>query len=53
MTSHAFNTTVCGLALLLSGLTIIGSTAYLQREHDEQDTSWLLGRLHITLPKEG
>jgi hypothetical protein len=52
MISHVFKTTVCGLALLLSGLTIVGSAVDLQREHNEQD-SWLLGRLRITLPTEG
>jgi hypothetical protein len=52
MSFRASKMTVCGLAVLLSGLTIVGSAIDLQREHKEED-SWLLGCLHITLPREG
>jgi hypothetical protein len=53
MSSCASEAKVCGLALLLSGLTIVGSAVDLQREHNEQDTSWLFELHQIILPKEG
>jgi hypothetical protein len=52
MSSFASNKTVCGLALLTSALTIIGNGAYIQRKHNEQDTSWLLERFNISVSKE-